>query len=78
MKEFLQALSNRLNSRPILSFIIDTLNHRNRIDADINLQTGWIRLTHQLNGKQVEFYVSIEDSQKAISQFDKFFEELRR
>jgi hypothetical protein len=78
MKEFLQALSSRLNSKPILSFIIDTLNHRNRIDADIDLQTGWIRLTHQLNKKQVEFYVSIEDPQKAVAQFDKFFEEIRR
>lgn len=78
MKDFLQALSNRLNSKPVLSFIIDTLNHRNRIDADINLQTGWIRLEHQLNGKKAEFYVSIEDSQQAIAQFDKFFEEVRR
>ena len=78
MKEFLQALSNRLNSKPILSFIIDTLNYRNRIDADINLQTGWIRLKHQLNGKEAEFYVSIENSQQAIAQFDSFFEEVRR
>lgn len=78
MKEFLQALSNRLNSKPTLSFIIDTLNHRNRIDADIDLQTGWIRLKHQLNGKEAEFYVSIEDSQQAIAQFDRFFEEVRR
>lgn len=78
MKDFLEALATRLASKPILSFIIDTLNHRNRIDADIDLQTGWIRLKHQLNGKEAEFYVSIEDSQQAIAQFDRFFEEVRR
>lgn len=78
MKDFLEALATRLASKPILSFIIDTLKYRNLIDADINLQTGWIRLEHQLNGRQVEFYVSIENPQKAIAEFDKFFEQVRR
>jgi len=75
---FLQALAFRLDSRPILSFILETLKYRNNIEATIDLRVGQIELVHQTTGKEARFFVDINDVDAAMQQFNFFFEEVRK
>jgi len=75
---FLQALAARLDSRPILSFIIDTLKCRNNIKATIDLKAGQVELVHQSTGKEARFIVDLNNVESAMQQFNFFFEEVRR
>lgn len=75
---FLQALAARLDSRPILSFILDTLKYRNNIQASIGLQQGQIELIHQTTNKEARFIVDLNNVESAMQKFNFFFDEVRR